>query len=134
LAERITREQAIAEGWFTPNDSGLCQCGCGQTTNIPKWTAKRFGHVGGEHVRYVSGHGTKGERNYRWRERPSYNAVHLWARRSFAKLGRCQDCEKEVPTEWANISGVYRRERDDFIELCRPCHRSFDRWRESLLI
>lgn len=29
-------------------------------------------------------------------------------------------------TEWANLSGEYRRDLSDYIELCVPCHRLKD--------
>ena len=32
--------------------------------------------------------------------------------------------------EWANISGEYKRNRNDFLRLCRTCHRRFD-WNEE---
>ena len=28
--------------------------------------------------------------------------------------------------EWANISGEYKREREDYIAICVPCHRKLD--------
>jgi len=39
-----------------PNPSGLCMCGCGQPTPIARKTRRRFGHIAGEPIRFVSGH------------------------------------------------------------------------------
>lgn len=39
-----------------PNATGLCECGCGETTPIAAKTSQRYGHVRGQHVRFVSGH------------------------------------------------------------------------------
>lgn len=39
-----------------PNPSGLCMCGCGETTRIAKESDKRTGRVKGTHTRYVKGH------------------------------------------------------------------------------
>lgn len=42
----------------SPNPSGLCHCGCGQTTSIATWSNRRFGYVRGHHIPYVRGHNT----------------------------------------------------------------------------
>ena len=39
-----------------PNPSGLCQCGCGQTTKVATYTHSKNGWVKGEHLRYIHGH------------------------------------------------------------------------------
>lgn len=39
-----------------PNPSGLCMCGCGQTTKIAKSSNRKYGWVMGEHYRYIVGH------------------------------------------------------------------------------
>jgi hypothetical protein len=39
-----------------PNPSGLCMCGCGDTTPVSKGTDTAAGRIAGEHIRYVFGH------------------------------------------------------------------------------
>ena len=39
-----------------PNPSGLCQCGCGQSTALAPQSNKRRGWVGGKPVRFIPGH------------------------------------------------------------------------------
>ncbi len=39
-----------------PNPSGLCQCGCGQTTPLAKATRRASNIIRGEHLRFVRGH------------------------------------------------------------------------------
>jgi hypothetical protein len=39
-----------------PNPTGLCMCGCGQTTPISKLTRPDGSAVKGEHTRYIHGH------------------------------------------------------------------------------
>lgn len=39
-----------------PNPSGLCQCGCGETTKVAAYTHSAIGWVKGEHLRYIHGH------------------------------------------------------------------------------
>jgi hypothetical protein len=42
------------------NPSGLCQCGCGQTTSITKQSKLKDGYRAGDHVRFVQGHSGRG--------------------------------------------------------------------------
>lgn len=55
-----------------------------------------------------------------------YQAIHYWLRHRFRKTGFCEECKKACRTHWANISGEYHRERDDFREICSSCHKLFD--------
>ncbi len=41
---------------------GYCHCGCGQKTNIAKTNQSRRGHIKGQPVRYVKGHGSRTHR------------------------------------------------------------------------
>jgi hypothetical protein len=41
---------------------GLCQCGCGEKTNIAKRTNACYGHVKGQPVRFIVGHANRGVR------------------------------------------------------------------------
>jgi hypothetical protein len=41
------------------NPIKLCECGCGRPTNIAKWTNKKYGHVRGQPIRFIVGHGSK---------------------------------------------------------------------------
>ena len=45
-----------------PNPSGLCQCGCGQTTTLAKKSSTQKGLVKGQPVRFVRGHEGVGRR------------------------------------------------------------------------
>jgi hypothetical protein len=50
--------------------SGLCQCGCGERTNLAKRTRTNDGWVKGQPIRYLYGHhrrGRTGERASRWK-------------------------------------------------------------------
>lgn len=64
----------------------------------------------------------------RWQgEETSYKNLHLWLAKMKEKTGICSSCSQERYTQWANISGEYRRDPDDFIELCVPCHKRYDK-------
>lgn len=69
-----------------------------------------------------------GEGHYAWKgESPGYWAIHAWIRRKYDQTGICEHCGKtEGTTEWANRDHEYRRSRDDWMELCRSCHRRYD--------
>jgi len=68
-----------------------------------------------------------------WRgDNAGYGALHSWVARHRKKTGVCEDCGRYFGTkgvrgtQWANISGEYRRDLADFRELCRWCHAAFD--------
>ena len=51
-----------------------------------------------------------------------YQAVHAWLRRKYKKNGVCKVCGKKTKTQWANITGKYLKDIDNFVEMCRSCH------------
>jgi len=61
-----------------------------------------------------------------------YDSLHDWV---VARLGKaaghtCAECGEDGTThrlEWANRSHQYRRDLDDWVVLCRPCHVAYDR-------
>lgn len=74
-----------------------------------------------------------GPQHHGWKgDKAGYITVHGWLYRHFPKSGTCEKCgahvgtERYRGTEYANLSGEYHRDRDDFLELCIPCHRKFD--------
>lgn len=40
----------------TPNESGLCMCGCGKSTKLADKTSSREGILKGQHRKYLCGH------------------------------------------------------------------------------
>jgi hypothetical protein len=63
-----------------------------------------------------------------WRgDAVSYAGMHMWITRLKGRPERCEFCGKtEGRLEWANVSHEYRREADDWMGLCVPCHRHYD--------
>lgn len=66
-------------------------------------------------------------------DKACYAAKHLWMVSKFGNPSYCEDCGlvgikvgRRWNLEWANISGLYKRERLDWIPLCKKCHRRFD--------
>ena len=71
-----------------------------------------------------------GQNSPRWQETPSYNAVHLWLRKTYGSAIKCEECEKkreEGMIHWANVSQKYLRDRTDWKQLCVPCHKQLDK-------
>lgn len=118
---------------------------------IRRWHAERLAHgilppftghkLSKEHKRKFVAAGRRWRRKYApkgedhplWLgERGSYGAKHDWIRRHYKKTGTCELCKRAVGTvqykgtEWANISGEYRRDRADFMEACHRCHARHD--------
>ena len=120
----------------------LCECGCGQPTKIALQTEARRGWVKGQPRRFLPGHHARllaeryrkeyigkfvGEKSARWKgSEISYEALHTWVRYSKEKTGKCSTCSHRGVTQWANISGVYLRDLDDFAEMCQSCHKELD--------
>jgi hypothetical protein len=126
---------------------GFCECGCGQQTEIAKWNDTLRGHVKGRPKRFIHGHNSRGARHTdsakakigaasreAWGRRRAiymgdparYRALHNWLRYAKKKSGRCAECGSGGKTEWANISGRYERDPEDYRELCVACHRTED--------
>lgn len=83
----------------------------------------------------------RGENHYMWKgEDVGYRALHHWIIRMYGKATKCENescfyprfskrgvwMEKPMRYEWANISGKYRRHRDDYKQMCPSCHRMYD--------
>ena len=81
--------------------------------------------------------GLVGEQDPNWKgEEATYNAKHRWIHKHWVKTEHCEMCKQYTPappntrlkfgTQWANISGEYKRIREDWMELCPKCHRNYD--------
>jgi len=69
--------------------------------------------------------------NPAWKgDKAGYSAIHKWLVNHKKKIGICVMCKKDKRTEYANVSGKYKRDVKDFIELCTSCHRTFDNRRK----
>lgn len=58
-----------------------------------------------------------------------YRTLHMWVRSHFKKTNICTICNEEKKTTLSNISGKYKRDLNDFWELCSECHIMYDRIR-----
>lgn len=68
-----------------------------------------------------------GEDNPLWKaEAVSYRVLHRWVERHKTKTGSCSACEEETATQWASLTHEYKRDLDEFVELCAGCHGEYD--------
>lgn len=109
---------------FTLRYSLTCECGCG--TPIPAKDSR------GRPRRYVHNHhlrGKTGPANHNWRGGAAdYFTTHEWMNRYYPRAGICEECgEDGRRTEYASLTAPdYTRNREDYAELCVPCHRRLD--------
>ena len=58
-----------------------------------------------------------------------HSAIHTWVRRYKGKANKCANLkcsEKSKMFEWANVDHNYRRVLEDYISMCRSCHKIYD--------
>ncbi len=75
-----------------------------------------------------------GDKNWKWLgDEVGYHPLHQWVVRNLGKAIQCIKCGLlEIPEnmkryfQWANISGEYKRETEDWIQLCLKCHKEYD--------
>lgn len=81
---------------------------------------------------------TKNNRNGMWKgDNASYFAIHIWMKNNYGKAYHCENItgkinkikcsKKSINFDWANISDKYHRDISDWHQLCRICHRKFDK-------
>ena len=70
------------------------------------------------------------EKHYNWKgEKASYRSKHDWVRNKRGKAKKCVDCgvtRDKSMIHWSNIDHKYRRNLDDYVERCTPCHKKYD--------
>lgn len=61
-------------------------------------------------------------------DKASYYAVHAWVARHRGRPQKCEHCgtTEKKKYQWANKSHEYKRDLNDWIRLCVPCHKKYD--------
>lgn len=60
-------------------------------------------------------------------DKVSYSGLHHWLKYHLGKPSKCENCGlTKSRYEWANVSGEYLRDLDDWVSLCVICHRLVD--------
>ena len=73
-------------------------------------------------------------KNYNWKgDKVGYSALHKWVYKKLGKAKECSDCGRtDGLIEWCNISDEYKRDVNDWEQLCRRCHMVKDGRLEKL--
>ncbi len=67
-----------------------------------------------------------GENNPNWKGKNiTYSGIHTWIRRKLKKE-KCYFCGSQKNLDYANKSGEYKRDMNDWLCLCRSCHMKYD--------
>ena len=69
--------------------------------------------------------------NSNWKgQEVGYIGLHKWVQKHLGKPTKCEMCGKGGLSgrfiQWANKDHTYRRNLEDWIRLCTPCHRKYD--------
>lgn len=74
----------------------------------------------------------KNEHHPFWKgDNVGYRGLHVWLRRNYGIPGVCDMCGNQNDVQWANSDGVYKRDRQHWRTMCRPCHAKFDAQRRK---
>lgn len=73
-----------------------------------------------------------GKNNPLWKgDEVGYFSLHNWVKRHKGSPEQCEFCFKDGLTgnqiHWANKSGQYLRDLNDWLRLCAKCHYHYDR-------
>jgi hypothetical protein len=74
--------------------------------------------------------GLSGEKGANWLgDNVGYAGIHQWLRLMFGSPKICEKCgtKNAKKYEWANITGIYKRERKNFMRMCTSCHHRLDK-------
>lgn len=96
-----------------------------------EWNSKKKGvSLKSDHRDKVvqSLHIGSGEKNGNWKgDFVGYHGLHRWVRNTKGKLNKCEQCGRtDGKFQWANKSGQYKRDVNDWIRLCVRCHDIYD--------
>ena len=94
-------------------------CHCFRCTGVSYRKGKKFPNLKGPN----------------WKgEKASYRAHHIWVQTRLGKADSCVLDQNHLAARyhWANISHEYKRDLNDWINLCPKCHSAFDRGKISL--
>lgn len=65
----------------------------------------------------------RGENNANWKTGElKYSTVHKWIVRTCGRADHCVNGHKAKKYDWANKTGEYKRDINDWHQLCRSCN------------
>ena len=67
------------------------------------------------------------EEHYNWKgDECGYSSLHKWISRHKGTPKECKHCGATEKIQWANKSREYKRDLEDWLSLCKPCHGKYD--------
>lgn len=68
-----------------------------------------------------------GENHSDWKgDKVGYSGLHKWVKRNYKFNETCEHCGGDRKLHLANRTGIYDREFENWIILCKSCHIKFD--------
>ncbi len=67
-----------------------------------------------------------GENHPFWTKNVKYYPLHSWILRSWGKASECINGHDALRYEWANMTGIYDRNKENWRQMCISCHRKED--------
>lgn len=108
-----------------------CSVSCAAKYRGCQWLDKfklKKGSQLGKKTQFKKGQ-LSGINNPNWKGKDvGYGALHQWVIYNFGQPRFCEQCKcsNRQMYHWANLSGEYKRDRDDWKRMCVPCHKNFD--------
>ncbi len=82
-----------------------------------------------------------GKKHWNYKEKPLYGTIHDWVGYHYGKANKCENPDCTYPRidsknrlllkprmfVWANITGTYKRDINDWRQLCQSCNLIHDR-------
>lgn len=69
----------------------------------------------------------KGKDHPNYKESITYGNLHKWINKVKPRKGKCELCGNEGRTEYSNNDHLYKRNTEDYKELCKPCHIKWEK-------
>jgi hypothetical protein len=106
-----------------------CLCNCGIEINVRAFSLSSGRTASCGCSRNEKSKARIGSVHPVWKgESAARSTKHSWMYRHFGAPSKCEHCNSETEKhyEWANVSGLYIRDRSDWKRLCTRCHWYFD--------
>jgi hypothetical protein len=78
---------------------------------------------------YQSMRGKTGKDGRHWKEVVGKSGAHNWLDNTFGRPKKCEKCgteDNKRTYDWASKDHKYQKNREDYLRLCRSCHRKYD--------
>ena len=93
-------------------------------TNYCYWAGKKLSK---EHVKKISDWHKKNKMFWKGDD-VGYHGVHKWIQKELGKASKCELCDgsRSKNYQWSNKDHKYKRDVNDYWQLCSSCHKIYD--------